>query len=75
MSVFLAPDGRLTVAVIRQGEGPRDRFAAKMRRGLLGVHSFTRYELEQMFGDAGLVGFRTLHEHGLWMLAVATRTA
>lgn len=69
----LAPGGRFTTAVIRAGDGAWDRWAVRLRDRLLGVHSFTRADLARLLGVAGFDGFQTLHEHGPWMIAVATR--
>jgi len=69
----LVADGRLTLAVVRAGDRPRDRRAARRRRRLFGVHSFTRDDLERLLGAAGFASFAALHEHGPWMLAAATK--
>lgn len=71
----LAPGGRLTMAVIRAGEGPRGRRAARWRRRLFGVHSFTRADLAQLLAAAGFADVAVLHERGVWMIAVARRAA
>ncbi len=67
----LVAGGRFTTAVFRAGDGPRDRRAVQLRRRLLGIHAFTSEELDRQLGEAGFGDVRVLHEHGLWMLAVA----
>jgi SAM-dependent methyltransferase len=69
----LAAGGRLTMAVVRAGPRPRDRRAARLRRRLLGVHSFARDDLQRLVAEAGFGEFAALHEHGLWMIAAATK--
>jgi SAM-dependent methyltransferase len=71
----LAPGGRLTMAVIRIGDRPRDRRVAWLRHRLVGVHSFARTDLARHLAAAGFEGFRALHEHGPWMIAVVTKPA
>jgi ubiquinone/menaquinone biosynthesis C-methylase UbiE len=67
----LAGGGRFTMAVVRAG----DRRTARWRRRLLGIHSFSPVELDRHLERAGFEGFRMLHEHGLWMLAAASKRA
>jgi len=67
----LVPGGRLTMAVIRQGDGRRARRAARVRSRMLGVRSFTRAGLGDELDVAGFSRFDVLHESGLWMIAVA----
>ena len=69
----LAAGGRFTMAVVRAGDRPRDRRAARRRRRLLGVHSFARADLERLLEEAGFADFRVLHERRLWMIAAATK--
>jgi SAM-dependent methyltransferase len=69
----LVGGGRFTMAVVRAGDAPRQRRGARLRRRLLGVHSFTRAELERQLGEAGFAGFQVLHEHRVWMIAAATK--
>jgi SAM-dependent methyltransferase len=69
----LVGGGRFTMAVIRAGDRPRDRRAARLRRRLLGIHSFAPADLERQLGQAGFGGFQVLHEHGLWMIAAAIK--
>jgi SAM-dependent methyltransferase len=69
----LRPGGRLTAAVIRRGEGARARRAAERRLRLLGVHSFSRDELEGLLADAGFRDASVPHERGVWMLAGAAK--
>jgi SAM-dependent methyltransferase len=71
----LTPGGRFTMAVIRAGDLPRDRRGVWLRDRLLGVHSFARDDLARLLGEPGFDGFRALHEHGAWMIAVATKPA
>lgn len=69
----LAGGGRFTTAVVRAGDRPRDRRAVRLRRRLLGIHSFSPADLDRQLGQAGFGGFQVLHEHGLWMIAAATK--
>lgn len=70
----LAPGGRFTAAVIRAGEGRRGRRAARLRRRLFGVHSFTRGDLARLLAAAGFADVAILHEHGPWMIAAARKS-
>jgi SAM-dependent methyltransferase len=69
----LVAGGRFTFAAIRRGEGRADRVAAAFRWRFLGVDSFRASELERLLGEAGLFGFELLHEHGLWLVAIAAK--
>ncbi len=69
----LVEGGRFTTAVVRADDTDRGRRAAATRDRLLGLHSFTRRELEERLEQAGLAGVEVLHEHRFWMLAVAER--
>lgn len=73
VSRVLAGGGRFTMAVIRAGDRPRDRRVVRLRRRLLGIHSFASADLDRQLGQAGFGGFRVLHEHGLWMIAAAIK--
>jgi SAM-dependent methyltransferase len=69
----LVEGGRFTTAVVRADDTARGRRVAASRHRLLGLHSFTRPELEERLKQAGLTAVEVLHEHGFWMLAVAER--
>ena len=71
----LAPGGRFTAAVARQGPGARDARRAQRSERVLGVHAFTREEFEGRLADAGFVAARFPHEHGVWMLVAAEKPA
>jgi len=47
----------------------------RLRDRLLGTRSFSRRDLARLLGNAGFNGFQTLHEHGPWMIVVASRPA
>ena len=69
----LAPGGRFTAAVIRAEDSASGRRKAGLRRRILGVHSFTRVDLEKMLDQAGFNCFEILHERGVWMVAAASK--
>lgn len=69
----LVPGGRFTAAVMRAGERPTERRAARLRGKLFGVHSFTRAELDERLRAAGFRETRFPHRHGLWMIAAAKK--
>jgi len=71
----LAPGGRFTAAVFRRGESDADERRALRRERSLGVHAFSRPELVGLLASAGLGAVRIPHEHGLWMLAAAEKSA
>jgi SAM-dependent methyltransferase len=75
VSRVLVAGGRFTMAVIRAGDGPRAARAARLRRRLFGIHSFTGTDLARQLGAAGFGGFELLHEHALWMIAAATKAS
>ena len=69
----LAPGGRFTAAVIRAEDSARGRRKARLRRRMLGVHSFTRGDLGKMLDQAGFARFEILHEGSVWMVATASK--
>jgi SAM-dependent methyltransferase len=71
----LAPGGRFTAAVFRRGPSEREVRRAEQRERMMGVHAFSREELEGSLADAGFVAARFPHEHGIWMLAAAEKPA
>jgi len=71
----LAPGGRFTAAVFRRGPSEREVRRAEQRERMMGVHAFSREEFEGRLADAGFVAARFPHEHGVWMLAAAEKSA
>ena len=70
----IRPQGRFSMAVSLRGSGSLGRLRGTVAKILLGLHSFSREELEALLDDAGFEP-SIHHAKGAWMIAVGERRA
>jgi ubiquinone/menaquinone biosynthesis C-methylase UbiE len=74
LSRVIRPTGRFSMAVSLRGSGPPGRLRGTVAQTLLGLHSFSREELEALLDEAGFEP-SIHHAKGAWMVAVGQRRA
>jgi SAM-dependent methyltransferase len=74
LSRVIRPKGRFSMAVSLRGSGSLGRLRGKVAETLLGLHSFSREELEALL-DAAAFEPTIHHAKGAWMIAVGERRA
>ena len=74
LSRVMRPTGRFSMAVSLRGSGPLGELHGTVARTLLGLHSFSHEELEELLDQAGFEP-SIHHAKGAWMIAVGERRA
>lgn len=70
----LKPSGRLVVAAFQRPEGLVAELTVGLRRRLVGLHAFTRAELESSLTGAGFGWIECPHRRGGWLVMSGVKT-